>query len=222
MSFHNLTGLAQELEMVKYAVNYMGQVVYYTQANIGDYKISARREDDRFGWLICNGRLLDRKEYAALFDVIGTSFGSTTSSNFRLPDLRGRVAGGIGAGTGLTNRTLGNVVGSETHLLTIGELPAHDHGGATSSNGAHTHTTNATGSNIGLAVIDGLNTPAALDNAAMELNLTTTQALTINSDGTHAHTISSQGGGNPHNNMQPTVFTGNYFIFAGVSGPIQT
>jgi microcystin-dependent protein len=36
-------------------------------------------------------------------------------------------------------------------------------------------------------------------------------------DPTHTHTIvmSNQGGSNAHNNMQPTLFIGNMFIFSG-------
>lgn len=39
------------------------------------------------GFLKCDGSLLDRTQYADLFAVIGTTFGTTTSSNFKLPDL---------------------------------------------------------------------------------------------------------------------------------------
>lgn len=32
----------------------------------------------------------------------------------------------------------------------------------------------------------------------------------------HSHTIASQGGGAAHNTMQPTLFAGNIFLFAGI------
>ena len=44
------------------------------------------------------------------------------------PDLRGRFVLASGQGTGLTNRTRGDVSGEETHTLTIPEMPAHTHG----------------------------------------------------------------------------------------------
>lgn len=39
------------------------------------------------GFLKCDGSLISRTQYAALFAVIGTTFGTTTSTNFKLPDL---------------------------------------------------------------------------------------------------------------------------------------
>ncbi|KUJ04957.1 hypothetical protein AR275_20270 [Stenotrophomonas maltophilia] len=41
------------------------------------------------GWLRCNGADVSRTTYAALFAVIGTTFGTSNGSTFRLPDLRG-------------------------------------------------------------------------------------------------------------------------------------
>jgi microcystin-dependent protein len=215
-TYNNITGMAQDLEgFVRRNMTLFSHILHYSQATIGDYKVSAR-DEDYLGWLICDGRLIQRSEYPALFEVIGTSFGNTTSSNFRLPDLRGRVLGMIGNGSGLTSRALGDAVGEEAHVLTIPEMPSHNHGGATSSDGAHSHTTNATGDTVGLAFKNGQATPSGLDNDGDELNLSTTGALTINSAGAHAHTINAQGGGNAHNNMQPTTFVGNAFIFAGL------
>lgn len=45
----------------------------------------------------------------------------------RLPLTRGRVAGAIGTGSGLTARSLGETVGEETHVLTVNELASHTH-----------------------------------------------------------------------------------------------
>jgi len=43
------------------------------------------------------------------------------------PDLRGRFILGQGQGPNLTNRSLGDISGSETKQLTITELPPHSH-----------------------------------------------------------------------------------------------
>ena len=49
------------------------------------------------GWLLCNGAAVSRTTYAALFAVIGTTYGSGDgSTTFNLPDLRDRMP--IGAG----------------------------------------------------------------------------------------------------------------------------
>jgi microcystin-dependent protein len=45
-----------------------------------------------------------------------------------LPDARGRVPLGAGAGPGLTARVLGTTGGEEAHQLTIAEMPSHSHG----------------------------------------------------------------------------------------------
>ena len=43
------------------------------------------------------------------------------------PDMRGRCPIGVGQGSGLTNRTLGNTLGAETHTLSSGEMGDHQH-----------------------------------------------------------------------------------------------
>ena len=55
---------------------------------IGDYKMSAQTADHD-GWFICDGREFDRKEYAELFAVIGTSFGAGDGkTTFNLPNFK--------------------------------------------------------------------------------------------------------------------------------------
>lgn len=48
------------------------------------------------GWMICNGASLLRTDYAELFAVIGTAFGSADSTHFNIPDLRGEFLRGAG------------------------------------------------------------------------------------------------------------------------------
>lgn len=80
------------------------------------------------GYLECDGAAISRSTYAALFAVIGTTFGSGNgSTTFNIPDNRGRTVLGTGTGSGLTARNLGNTGGAETHTLSIAELAAHDH-----------------------------------------------------------------------------------------------
>lgn len=55
------------------------------------------------GWLICNGAAVSRTTYAALFAVVGTSFGAGDgSTTFNVPDLREATVKGAGL-TGLSN-----------------------------------------------------------------------------------------------------------------------
>lgn len=49
------------------------------------------------------------------------------NKTLRSPQICGRVFGMVGQGTGLTNRALGAIPGTENHLLSIGEIPPHTH-----------------------------------------------------------------------------------------------
>jgi microcystin-dependent protein len=79
------------------------------------------------GWAPCDGRVLPIQQYAALFSLLGTTYGGNGVHTFALPDLRGRVAVGNGNGDGLSSRQLGEQVGSEAVNLTVAQLPAHTH-----------------------------------------------------------------------------------------------
>jgi len=77
------------------------------------------------GYLICNGAAVSRTTYAALYAIIGTTYGTGDgSTTFNLPDLTGRVPVGKNAGT---FSTLGAKAGEETHTMTVNEMPAHKH-----------------------------------------------------------------------------------------------
>ncbi len=80
------------------------------------------------GWLWCDGTAVSRAQYPALFAVLGATWGPGDGvSTFNLPDLRGRVPIGTGQGSGLSNRPIAQKGGSETHTLTVEEMPAHNH-----------------------------------------------------------------------------------------------
>lgn len=173
------------------------------------------------GYLLCNGEAVSRTTYAALFAVIGTTYGAGDgSTTFNLPDLRGRTAIGAGAGTGLSSRTLAATGGAETHTLTVDQLPAHNHGGSTNSTGAHTHGITDPGHSHSLtSMASGGGNYIDHDVAGSASNPlsypssigTSTTGISISSNGTHSHTISSQGGGQAHNIMQPFLVL-NYII----------
>lgn len=79
-------------------------------------------EKDPEGWLRCDGRLLDRTAYAKLYAVIGTTHGFTSSSNFRIPDMRERSVVGSG-----TKYSIGDKGGNATVTLSVNQMPAHTH-----------------------------------------------------------------------------------------------
>jgi microcystin-dependent protein len=138
------------------------------------------------GWLMCDGAAISRSLYVSLFQAIGTTFGvGDGSTTFNIPDTRGRTSIGSGTGTGLTARTLGQLVGEETHILTVPEMPSHTH-----LQNPHLHNTqyrDITAAAGGFRVTD---ITGAL-NGPQTLNATATNQNT--------------GGGGAHNNMQPSI-----------------
>ena len=82
------------------------------------------------GWAFCSGQLLSIAQNSALFSLLGTTYGGDGRNTFGLPDLRGRYprgSEGNSAGPGLTAVPLGQKAGSENRILTVGNLPSHNH-----------------------------------------------------------------------------------------------
>jgi microcystin-dependent protein len=79
------------------------------------------------GWFLCDGRTLPIAQYQALFALIGTMYGGNGTTNFALPDLRGRAPISFGQGVGLTNHVVGQQAGAETVTLTADQMPKHNH-----------------------------------------------------------------------------------------------
>ena len=108
------------------------------------------------GWLYCLGQEANRTTYSTLFAVIGTTYGAGDgSTTFNLPDLRGRVPAGLDVSAGgfadritvtasdVSGTVLGSTGGSQTHVLTAGELPTAatyqketSHGGQSGTSGS--------------------------------------------------------------------------------------
>ncbi len=189
---------------------------------VGDTKFSVVGQD-HMGWLKCDGRGLSTTDYNFLFQVIGYSFGGS-GSTFNLPDSQGRVPGAVGMNTDVIGREtthhLGDLSGEEVHLLSIKEMPAHKHGsldvtgntngdGVTASVGNHSHGINVV--NASLVVTGGGPNDDVVQGSG-----------STDAAGAHNHTIGSTGGGAVHNNMQPTIFIGNMFVFSGKVRPSAT
>jgi microcystin-dependent protein len=93
----------------------------------------AETQPDTNGYKLCDGQSLSKAEYPSLFAVLGGRFGETDTT-FALPDLRGRTVFGAGGAQALS---LGQTGGADAVQLTVGQLPAHDHG---VTDPGHTHT----------------------------------------------------------------------------------
>ena len=162
------------------------------------------------GWMFCDGRAISRSTYATLFARLNTLHGEGDgSTTFNIPDARGRVTAGrdnmggtavnrLTSSTVLPNgQTVGAVGGTQQHVLTTNEMPAHNHTGTTASAGSHTHNILAsTGSNNGSA-----------DRALRGYSSQASGSFATSAAGNHAHsfTTANRGGDAPHNNLQPTI-----------------
>jgi microcystin-dependent protein len=189
---------------------------------VGDIKYSART-DDHVGWLRCDGRSLDTTTYSSLFAVIGYSFGGSGNS-FNLPDPAGRVLGVVGSGSGLTTRSVGDLSGSETHVLSEEELAEHSH--VINTAGSHTHpisttdhshsyTISANGDSNSL--FPGGNPSADSANDVNDANTSfSVTGVTIDDGGEHTHTAQTTGADGRFSIIQPTMFITNTFIYSGL------
>ena len=74
------------------------------------------------GWQFCNGQLLSIQQNQALFSLLGTTYGGNGQTTFALPNFQGRAP--IHVGNGFTE---GQVGGEQTHSLIVTEMPAHSH-----------------------------------------------------------------------------------------------
>lgn len=140
-------------------------------------------------WLECNGQAISRTEYAELFAVIGTKYGSGDgSTTFNLPNIKGKTTVGLDIDDTDFN-TLGKTGGEKTHTLTENEIPPMD-----------VHMTQHTWFDRG-----GLEAGGAVNRKVVAGGGT---------GGSPEFVIGTvNGGGQAHNNLQPYIVS-NYIIKA--------
>lgn len=120
-------------------------------------------------WVLCNGQAISRTTFAALFALIGITFGSGDgTTTFNVPDLRGRVIAGVDGGANrlttatMTSQALNGTGGSELRTLGTGNLPPYTPAGTPSITvqGAYAITAFTTGSPNASSAADGINNGA--------------------------------------------------------------
>lgn len=79
------------------------------------------------GFALAAGQEVSVSQYAALFSLLGSTYGGNGQTTFKLPDLRGRVVVGAGASPTLGNFAVGQAGGEVSHVLALSEMPAHNH-----------------------------------------------------------------------------------------------
>jgi microcystin-dependent protein len=130
------------------------------------------------GWAMCNGQFLPINQNQALFSLLGTVYGGNGQTTFALPNLQGRAPMHEGSG-----HTLGERGGEQSHTLSISELPMHVHVANASSN--------AGSDNVPAGNVLANSAPNNIWGGAQNLG-----AL-------NPATITTVGGSQAHQNMQP-------------------
>lgn len=144
------------------------------------------------GWYDCSGQSLAISQYDALFTLLGTTYGGDGQTTFNLPDLRSRVATGLGQGPGLSSYVQGQTVGTEGVTLTTQQMPAHNHAlqgnvkAITGGNAVVSPSLAFFGSKGG-DIYAASATTASLATDALSL------------------TVAQAGGNQSHSNLQPTL-----------------
>jgi microcystin-dependent protein len=136
------------------------------------------------GWAFCNGQFLPINQNQALFALLGTTYGGNGQTTFALPNLQGCVP--IHSGNG---HNLGEKAGASSVTITQQTMPQH------------THSVNATTDNG-----DALNPTGNVFSAMSNAYRSPDNLIALRSD-----TLTTVGGGQPHNNMMPYLVL-NYCI----------
>lgn len=155
------------------------------------------------GWLLCYGQAVSRTTYAALYSIIGTTYGvGNGTTTFNLPDARGRVIagkddmGGTSANRltnqsgGLDGDTLGANGGAETHTLSLAQIP--------NATGSVTMHGGESGSSVWAPT-------GVFSGSTMQPTYRSPGTVNSGANSIQVMNFSLGGGGGAHNNVQPTL-----------------
>ena len=200
-----------------------GGIILWTQSSIPS------------GFLLADGSLVNKVTYSALFSALGNTYGTATSTQFYLPDLKDKFVIGKGSTYGLattggassitpsgTNSSLsfsgnsftpsGSVsVSVNNHTLTLSQIPSHSHFVSSSGNGFP----NQVQDNGALTLTSKSNGGAGnndyiLFGVSGQANQSPSQS--VGGSGSHNHGASGSFSGNsvtPSGSINTPTFTGN-------------
>lgn len=175
-------------------------------------------------WYACFGQAVSRATYAALFAVIGTTWGAgDTSTTFNLPDLRGRgmfgvdnmggspanrITSGVSGVSGVTLGATGGDQATQEHTHTLSD-PGHLHA---ITDPGHSHVEQV-GQPTGSGSVNGWNVvpSTALVSAVIATQTSTTGIST--QDAQTGVAVANYGAGEAQN-LPPAAMV-NMIIYAG-------
>lgn len=165
-------------------------------------------------WALCNGQELPVAQNQALFSLLGNQFGEPSSRQmFKLPDLRGRtpIGAGLYQASSAVRYVQGTALGSETVALNEANLPPHSHGVAAMAVSGTKAFPDATLTFANVVPVDTATTQVF---NAYQPAPAASQVLA-------ATTVASNGGGTPHDNMQPFLVMNFCICISGIYPPHQ-
>ena len=133
-------------------------------------------KDPQMPWMLMEGQLLHRSEYPELSALYGSTFPGSTATYVALPDARGRTAVHRESGDSQFG-TIGQHFGEKDETLTVDQMPSHTHDLRADS-----------GSPSGTYAGAKMTWDLAYPDSAVE-----------------HYAVMSSGGGQPHNNIQPSL-----------------
>jgi microcystin-dependent protein len=235
------TGAGQGVNPGDYAT--MGQIAGTAGAAVGATPIGGGMDffgtTAPAGWHFAAGAAISRTTYAALFAVIGTTYGAGDgSTTFNLPDIRGRIPlpldnlGGTAAGrvNVFAATAVGATGGSQslqshshavtdsghTHTVAISD-PTHSHG-VTDPQHSHPLTGSVMGAGSAIAGAAGsygfVANYTALASTGVSVNAAATGVTASAGVAATGITTQTAGAGNAQN--MPPVLVCTYIIYAGV------
>jgi microcystin-dependent protein len=146
------------------------------------------------GTALCNGQTMSIQQNAALFALLGTTYGGNGVNTFALPNLQSQLPIHQGQGQGLSNYSLGQTAGTPSVTINQTTMPAHTHT-------FNATTANATSPSIATNLLPGVPNVANAKNDFYALQ----GSVSLNFVNMAATAASTVGGSQPHTNLMPSL-----------------
>ena len=168
-------------------------------------------------WAFCDGQLLPIAQNTALFALIGTTYGGDGRTTTALPNMQGRYLMDDGRGPGLTDRRLGERLGTETVTLSLNQMPVHNHSLDTNLNGIADEIFFSPLLRAGDVPGDSALAKAnSLGMSFGRLYSTLLPNSVMHTDSIMVSDTESTGGNQAHNNLQPYIVLNCNIALVGV------